>query len=83
LSAGAIDLGLVDAIVAGYGLRVRLEPEELARLAGAVRAFGLILDCWTAVNYVQFLPSVVEGLAGKREQAEAIAARACDAFAAR
>jgi hypothetical protein len=79
-SAG--DLRLVDAIVAGYGPLVRLEPEELARLAGAVRAFGLILDCWMALHYGQFLTSVVESLAGKREQAEAIAARARAAFAA-
>ncbi len=82
LSAGAIDLRLVDAIVEGYGARVRLEPQELARLAGAVRAFGLILDCWTAVTYGQFLTPVVQGLAAKREQAEGIAARACAAFAA-
>jgi Ser/Thr protein kinase RdoA (MazF antagonist) len=81
LSAGAVDLRLVDAIVAGYGPLVRLEREELARLAGAVRAFGLILDCWTAVHYGQFLRRVEQGLADRREQAEAIAARACAAFA--
>ena len=82
LSAGAIDLGLVDAVVAGYAPAVRLEDEELARLAGAVRAFGLILDCWMAVHYAQFLTSVVGSLADKRDQADAIAARARAAFAA-
>jgi len=82
LSAGATDPRIVDTIVLGYAPLVRLEPEESARLAGAVRAFGLILDCWTAVHYPQLLMSVVEGLAGKGEEAKAIAERACGAFAA-
>lgn len=76
LSSAATDLRLVDAIVAGYRPHLRLAPEELARLAGAVRAFGLILDCWTAVHYPHLLRTVVEGQAGRRETAEAIAARA-------
>lgn len=82
LSAGATDLRLVDAIIAGYRPHVRLEPEELARLAGAVRAFGLILDCWTAVTYSQWIGTVVQGLAASLERAQAIAAHARDAFAA-
>jgi Ser/Thr protein kinase RdoA (MazF antagonist) len=76
LSSSAPDLRLVDAIVAGYSPHVRLEPDELARLDGAVRAFGLVLDCWTSVHYEQFLANVVQGLAASREQAGAIAARA-------
>jgi Ser/Thr protein kinase RdoA (MazF antagonist) len=82
LSAGATDLDLVDAIVGGYRRHVQLEPAELARLAGAVRAFGLILDCGTGVTYPQLLSHVVHGLAGKRERAEAIADRARSAFRA-
>jgi Ser/Thr protein kinase RdoA (MazF antagonist) len=83
LSSAGPDLALVDAIVAGYVSHVRLEPEELARLPGAVRAFGLVLDCWMATQYPQLLATVVSGLADKREQAEAIAARARAALVVR
>ncbi|MGZ8735005.1 MAG: phosphotransferase enzyme family protein [Acidimicrobiia bacterium] len=83
LSAGVTDPSLVDAIVAGYRAHVNLEREELARLAGAVCAFGLILDCWTAVHYPSMLANVVSRLPGRREQAEAISERARIAFADR
>lgn len=45
-AAGGRDLARVDAVVAGYQPHIRLEPAELARLAGAIRARPLIFDCW-------------------------------------
>jgi Ser/Thr protein kinase RdoA (MazF antagonist) len=80
LSTTAGDPRLVDAIVAGYRPHVALDADELKRLGGAVRAFGLILDCWTALHYEGLLPHVVGGLAGSRTTAEAIADRARSAL---
>jgi hypothetical protein len=47
---------------------------------GAVRAFGLILDRWTSVHFSHSLRTTVQGLAGRREIADAIATRARAAF---
>ena len=82
LSMAATDLRLVDEIAAGYRFHVFLEAEELARLDGAVGAFELILDCWTAAHYGQLLQHIIGGRAAKREKADAIAVRAREAFAA-
>lgn len=73
---------LVDAVADGYRSHVQLEHEELERLAGAIRAFGLIIDCWTAVHHSQWFEHVVGGLAAKAARAEAIAARARAVLAA-
>ncbi len=43
---GSPDLGRVDAVVAGYRRHVRLEVDELARLADALRIGPLVFACW-------------------------------------
>lgn len=65
----------IAAFVAGYRRHVELEPEELDRLAAAIRAHSLVLDAWMMVFAPNFADHVVSGLGGKRAQCEAIAAR--------
>ncbi len=79
-AAGGHDLARVDAVVAGYRSHVRLEPAELARLAGAIRLRPLIFDCWRFGTGRKELPGVLRELPATRDLAEAIAARAGQAF---
>ncbi len=79
-AAGGRDLGLVDAVIAGYRAHVRLDVDERARLADAVRAPSLILECWSVVCGRARLPEIVGGLSTNRDLAEAIAARARGGF---
>ena len=65
----------VAAFVTGYRRHVELEPEELDRLAGAIRAHSLVLDAWMMVFAPAYANHVVDGLAAKRAQCDAIAAR--------
>ncbi|HEY5197212.1 MAG TPA: phosphotransferase [Solirubrobacteraceae bacterium] len=64
-AAGALSPRLVDVVVSRYRRHVTLEPEEIARLAGAIRARPLMLECWAFC-------------AGRRQLADA-ARRASDA----
>jgi Ser/Thr protein kinase RdoA (MazF antagonist) len=76
-------VGAVDAVIEGYAPHVALEPDELHRLGGAVRQFGLILDIWTAVFHPGTCSHVVAALPDNRARAEALADKARAALAAR
>jgi Ser/Thr protein kinase RdoA (MazF antagonist) len=80
-SQGVQSLARVDLVVAGYSSHVRLEPEELVRLAGAVRARPVILATWAFCMRRRGLAEVLQQVAAAHETAEAIAARARAAFA--
>ena len=71
---------LVDAFVTGYRRHVELQPQELDRLAGAIRAHSLVLDAWMMVFAPAYADHVVSGLEAKRSQSEAIAARVREAY---
>jgi hypothetical protein len=79
LGVGAIDLQLVDVVVAAYGRYVQPADAELERLPGAIRAFGLVLECWYYVFHGQNA-AVVQQLSAERASAETIATRALGAF---
>jgi len=51
-------------------------PDEIARLPDAIRGFGLILDCWTAVFRPQALERIVKGRLAKWYVAMSTGARA-------
>jgi Ser/Thr protein kinase RdoA (MazF antagonist) len=74
------DLRLVDAIVAGYRAHVRLEDAELARLAGAIAAFPLIIEAWSGLFHGAPLREVVGAIAARREHADRVAQRVAEAF---
>lgn len=76
-------MGAVEAVVDGYAPHVELERDELDRLEGAVRQFGLILDCWTAVFHPGTCSHVIAALPDNRARAEALADKARAALAAR
>ncbi|HEX4906415.1 MAG TPA: aminoglycoside phosphotransferase family protein [Acidimicrobiales bacterium] len=76
-------VGAVDAVVDGYALHVTLEPDEVDRLGGAIRQFGLVLDCWTAVFHPGTCDHIVAALPDNRARAEALADKARAALAAR
>jgi Ser/Thr protein kinase RdoA (MazF antagonist) len=74
------DLRLVDAIVAGYRPHVRLDDAELARLAGAIAAFPLIIEAWSVLFHGAPLREVVRAIAARREHADRVAERVAEAF---
>jgi Ser/Thr protein kinase RdoA (MazF antagonist) len=76
------DLARVDRAVAGYRDRVRPEPEELDRLAAAVRARPVIFAAWGFAMGRQPVTTAARAAAEAREQGKIIAARARAAFAA-
>ena len=76
-------MGAVDAVIDGYAPHVTLEADELDRLGGAIRQFGLVLDCWTAVFHPGTCSHVVAALPDNAARAEALADKARAAFAAR
>jgi Ser/Thr protein kinase RdoA (MazF antagonist) len=76
---GRRDLRLVDAFIDGYRKHVRLEPDELARLAPALRVHSLILDCWGAVFVPARVADTVARIGPWRELTESIAERAREA----
>jgi Ser/Thr protein kinase RdoA (MazF antagonist) len=85
---GGWDPRRVDAIVAGYRSRVRLENDELARLADAMRIRPLYFACWyyrraIASGRPPTGPGESWCTADDNEVTDAIAARARDAFRAR
>jgi hypothetical protein len=80
-AAGARSLRLVDLVVSRYRKHVTLEPDELARLAGAIRARPLMLDCWAFAVGRRELADAVQRMAQADDLAEQIAARARRAFA--
>ncbi|HEY2579038.1 MAG TPA: phosphotransferase, partial [Streptosporangiaceae bacterium] len=80
-AAGSRKLALADAVVAGYRAHVQPEPGELARLAGVIGVRPLIFDCWALCTGRKSLAAVMADWPATRELAQAIAARAAEAFA--
>jgi Ser/Thr protein kinase RdoA (MazF antagonist) len=80
-AAGALGLSRVDRLVAGYLGHVRPEPEELARLAGLIRVRPAMFEVWALGQGRKSLAEVRQGVADTRDLADAVAARARDAFA--
>jgi Ser/Thr protein kinase RdoA (MazF antagonist) len=76
------DLRRVDRAVAGYRRRVRLDPDELARLAAIVRARPVVFDVWAFCMGRKTLEEAARGATGSHEHAQAIAERAIAAFSA-
>jgi methyltransferase (TIGR00027 family) len=70
----------VDAVISGYRPHVRLESDELDRLAAAVMARPVVFGSWSFATGRQRLPDVVDDLPAIRAGADAIAARARLAF---
>lgn len=80
--AGATNPRLIDAFAAGYRTHVRLDTEELGRLAAALRLHALVLECWVAVFAPDQLARIVAELPARRQLTEAVAKRAAEAFVA-
>jgi pimeloyl-ACP methyl ester carboxylesterase len=81
-AAGAVHPRLIELAVSRYRKRVSLEPEELARLEGAIVGRPLMLDCWSFCHGRRSLAETVERIDENRELANKIAAQARQAFAA-
>jgi hypothetical protein len=65
-----------------YRRHVTLEPGELARLAGAIKARPLLLDCWSVGHGRKSAAEVASSLRFLDRNAERIAALASTAFTA-
>jgi len=81
-AAGAVHPRLIELAVSRYRKRVLLEPEELARLEGAIVGRPLMLDCWSFCHGRRSLAETVERMDANLELANRIAGRARQAFAA-
>jgi aminoglycoside phosphotransferase (APT) family kinase protein len=81
-AAGAVHPRLIELAVSRYRKRVSLEPEELARLEGAIGGRPLMLDCWSFCHGRRSLAETVERMDANSMLANRIAARARQAFAA-
>jgi Ser/Thr protein kinase RdoA (MazF antagonist) len=71
---------LVDAAVSRYRRHVTLEPDELARLAGAIRARAVTLECWSFCAGRRALAETAQRISTARDVADAIAFQAQRAF---
>jgi hypothetical protein len=81
-AAGNRDLRLIEWVVSRYARHVQLEPEELARLEGAIWGRPLMITSWSvARGYRPAARALAEFPADRRKAAE-IADRARAAFAA-
>ena len=80
-SEGAKNLHRVARIVAGYRPYIRLEPEELSRLATVMRARPAILASWVFCTGRSSLAVAAQEMAARCEIADAVAAQARAAFA--
>lgn len=81
LAAGGRGLDRVDRAVAGYLTQVRPEPEELDRLGGMVGVRPVMFGVWAVGQGRKSIAAARRDLAGTRKLADAVAARARDAFA--
>jgi Ser/Thr protein kinase RdoA (MazF antagonist) len=81
-AAGARDLRLIDLVVSRYRRNVELEPTELERLEGAIRARPMVLDAWAVCAGRSELAAAIDGIEHVRRLAGPIAARARQAFTA-
>lgn len=73
---GARHPRLVEVAVSRYRKRISLEPEELARLEGAIAGRPLMLDCWAFCHGRLSLAATVERMDANSELASRIAAQA-------
>ncbi len=80
--AGARSLKLVDVVVSRYRRHTQLQPAELERLADAILARPLLMDCWSVAMGRKDADQVSAQCADLRRLAERIAAQARRAFAA-
>ena len=71
---------LVDAVVSRYRTHVTLEPDELARLAAAIRGRAVTLECWAFCAGRRALAETAERVETARKVADAIAVHAHRAF---
>ncbi|MBO0868424.1 MAG: phosphotransferase [Micromonosporaceae bacterium] len=78
--AGIRDLRLVDAVATRYRRHVQPTAGELERLAGAMRARPLLLDCWSVGAGRRTPAEAVHRLRRAAPLADRIAARAISAF---
>jgi Ser/Thr protein kinase RdoA (MazF antagonist) len=81
-AAGARGPRLLDAVISRYRRHVRLEADELARLADAIHGRPLMLECWAFGNGRRGLAEVSDRVAQARDAAEQIAAYSRRALAA-
>jgi Ser/Thr protein kinase RdoA (MazF antagonist) len=80
-AAGARSPRLVDVIVSRYRRHVTLEPEELARLDGAIRARPVMLESWAFCAGRRELADAVRRVSEAADLTHGIATRAREAFA--
>ena len=73
--------GLLELAAARYRKRISLEPEELARLEGAIAGRPLMLDCWSFCHGRLSLTQTVERMDGSGQLARTIADQARRALA--
>jgi Ser/Thr protein kinase RdoA (MazF antagonist) len=84
LSKGRLSPRGVDAVVAGYRAQIRLDENELERLAAIMQIRPLVFACWRYRHAVltDQMPDGTEWWWPSEELTQAIAARACAAFRA-
>jgi Ser/Thr protein kinase RdoA (MazF antagonist) len=81
LAAGGRGLDRVDRTVTGYLTQVRPEPEELDRLGGMIRVRPAMFSVWAIGQGRNSIAEARRDVAETRELADAVAARAREAFA--
>lgn len=79
-AAGARDLRLVDKFVSRYARWTSLEPEELSRLDGAIRARPLTIHAWEVAHHRTPLTETMATIRFLRRISVEIADSAVDAF---
>lgn len=79
-AAGARHPRLIDVVAKYYGRHTKLEPEELERIAGAIRGRPVMLECWSYCHGRRELATAVESVTRAGELADTIAVRAREAF---
>jgi Ser/Thr protein kinase RdoA (MazF antagonist) len=79
-AAGVRDLRLVDVVVSRYRRSVELDPRELDRLEGAIRARPVMLEAWSVCAGRRQLAAAVERVEHAGKLAKTIAVRAEQAF---
>lgn len=75
-AAGARDVHLVDAVLSAYRRHVDLTDPELDRLAGAIRARPLTMNCWSVAHGRIDWPTAVQRVDRIEGRADQIALRA-------
>jgi phosphotransferase family enzyme len=81
LAAGGRGLDRVGRTITGYLTQVRPEPEELDRLGGMIRVRPALFGVWAVGQGRKSIAEARRDVAETRELADAVAARAREAFA--